>query len=175
MKKLILGLVIGVLIGTLGLVYVQKTKVVLPIDAIGKVFGIKVGWGKDLKQVEIDKSVSLNNDNSVLLPVGGIYNSAKMLVMEGIEREILSIGTNLMIVRFTFKKGAEVPWHTHINEQSSYILKGRLKLFIGDDELILSEGMSAIVPPNIKHKAIALEDTIDVNAFTPTRKDFLNN
>jgi quercetin dioxygenase-like cupin family protein len=98
---------------------------------------------------------------------------AKVLVMEGVEMETLSTGTNLMIVRFTFKKGVEVPWHTHMHEQSSYILKGSLKLLIEDEEIILTEGMSAIVPSNAKHKAIALEDTVDINAFTPIREDYL--
>lgn len=96
----------------------------------------------------------------------------KILVMKGVEREILSIGTNLMIVRFTFKKGAEVPFHTHEHEQSSYIQKGCLKILIEDQETILMEGMSAIVPPNAKHKAIALQDTIDINSFTPVREDY---
>jgi quercetin dioxygenase-like cupin family protein len=98
---------------------------------------------------------------------------AKVLIMEGVERETLSTGTNLMIVRFTFKKGTEVPWHIHMHEQSSYILKGSLKLLIEDQEITLTEGMSAIVPPNAKHKAIALEDTVDINSFTPIREDYL--
>jgi quercetin dioxygenase-like cupin family protein len=99
----------------------------------------------------------------------------KVLVVDGVERETLAVGKKLMVVRFFFKKGAEVPWHTHIHEQSSYIEKGKLKILIDDDskETILSKGMSAIVPPNVKHKAIALEDSIDVNAFTPVRKDYL--
>lgn len=97
----------------------------------------------------------------------------RTIVMEGVERETLATGQNLMIVEFTFRKGSEVPWHSHNHEQSSYILKGKLKLFIDEQEIILSQGMSAIVPPNVKHKAMALEDTIDINAFTPVREDYL--
>jgi quercetin dioxygenase-like cupin family protein len=98
---------------------------------------------------------------------------AKVNVTEGVERETLATGKNLMIVEFTFRKGAEVPWHSHIHEQSSFILKGKLKLLLEDKEIMLSSGMSSIVPPNIKHKAIALEDTIDINAFAPIREDYL--
>ncbi|MBS4007389.1 MAG: cupin domain-containing protein [Clostridium sp.] len=97
----------------------------------------------------------------------------KVLVMEGVERETLSVGKNLMVVRITFKKGAEVPFHTHEHEQSSYIQSGCLKLLIDEEEIVLTEGMSAIVPPNAKHKAIALKDTVDINSFTPVREDYL--
>jgi quercetin dioxygenase-like cupin family protein len=96
----------------------------------------------------------------------------KLQVMEGVERETLATGTNLMIVRFTFNKGAEVPFHTHLHEQSSYILKGSLKLIIENNEVILTEGMAGIVPPNVMHKAVALEDTVDINSFTPIREDY---
>ncbi|MDR5658861.1 cupin domain-containing protein [Serpentinicella sp. ANB-PHB4] len=98
---------------------------------------------------------------------------SKVLVLEGVERETLAIGTNLMIVRFTFKKGADVPWHTHPHEQSSYVESGCLKLFVEEDEIILKKGMSVVIPSNVKHKAIALEDTVDINAFTPIREDYL--
>lgn len=97
----------------------------------------------------------------------------RVTVLEGVERETLSVGANLMVVKFSFKKGAEVPFHTHKHEQSSYIQKGCLKLIINDEEMILTEGMSLIVPSGVKHKAIALEDTIDINSFTPIREDYL--
>lgn len=98
---------------------------------------------------------------------------SKVLVQEGVERETLSIGTNLMVVKFTFKKGADVPWHTHPHEQSSYIESGCLKLFVEEEEIILTKGMSAVISPNVKHKAKALEDTVDINSFTPIREDYL--
>lgn len=97
---------------------------------------------------------------------------AKVFVMEGVEREILASGVNLMVVRFTMNKGAEVPFHTHRHEQASYVQKGCLKLIIDNEEIILTDGMSAIVTPNTKHKIIALEDTVDIDVFTPIREDF---
>jgi quercetin dioxygenase-like cupin family protein len=97
----------------------------------------------------------------------------KIRVSEGVERETLAIGDRLMIVEFSFRRGSDVPWHSHVHEQSSYIVKGRLKLFIEEDELILTPGMSAIVPSNARHKAVAVEDTVDINAFAPVREDYL--
>jgi quercetin dioxygenase-like cupin family protein len=52
-------------------------------------------------------------------------------------------------------------------------VKGRLKLYVEEDELILTPGMSVIVPSNASHRAVAMEDTVDINAFTPVREDYL--
>jgi hypothetical protein len=43
----------------------------------------------------------------------------KIRVADGIERETLAIGDRLMIVEFSFRKGADVPWHSHVHEQSN--------------------------------------------------------
>jgi quercetin dioxygenase-like cupin family protein len=112
-----------------------------------------------------------------------MIHEPKVVVTEGVTREILATGKNLMIVQFTFRQGAEVPWHVHEHEQSSYIVKGQLKLLLGGQEdthegmpvseITLTQGMSAIIPPHVRHRAIALEDTIDVNAFSPIREDYL--
>ncbi|MGD0152922.1 MAG: cupin domain-containing protein [Thermacetogeniaceae bacterium] len=98
---------------------------------------------------------------------------SKVTVADGVERETLAGGEQLMIVRFTFEKDAGVPWHAHIHEQSSYIVAGKLKLFVEDEEILLTPGMSAIVPANARHRAVALAGTVDVNAFTPVREDYL--
>jgi quercetin dioxygenase-like cupin family protein len=102
---------------------------------------------------------------------------SKVVMREGVERETLASGKHLMVIRVTFKKGSGVPWHAHAHEQSSYIEKGQLKLLLmegqEEKEILLNQGMSAIVLPNVKHKAIAMEDTVDINSFTPIREDYL--
>ncbi|WP_151735392.1 cupin domain-containing protein ['Paenibacillus yunnanensis' Narsing Rao et al. 2020] len=97
----------------------------------------------------------------------------KIQVSPGVEREVLAVGNGLMVVRFTFAQGAGVPWHSHEHEQSSYIVKGRLKYWIGEQVVELTEGMSVIIPPHVSHRAEALEDTLDINSFTPIREDYL--
>lgn len=96
----------------------------------------------------------------------------KVKVWEGLFRETLAVGRNLMVVRFTFSKGAEVPPHRHPHEQSSYIVKGKLQYKVEGNELVLAEGDSCIIPPAAEHSVVALEDTIDINSFTPVRKDY---
>ncbi|MUV04655.1 cupin domain-containing protein [Flavobacterium rakeshii] len=75
---------------------------------------------------------------------------------------------------FTYKKGAVVPLHQHVNEQYSIITQGSVKVLAGGKEYIVKAGGGIIIPPNIPHSFIALEDnTIDIDFFTPARMDWL--
>jgi len=78
-----------------------------------------------------------------------------------------------MVVRFTFRAGATVPLHTHPHEQSSYIVTGKFRYVIAGKEHILLPGDSIVIPGHIPHEAEALEDTVDINSFSPPREDYL--
>jgi len=97
----------------------------------------------------------------------------RVKVSLGVEREILAIGEQLMLVEFAFEQGGVIDWHIHVHEQAGYVSKGKLRLLVADQEFILTEGMSSVVPSNVRHKAIALEDTVYINAFSPIREDYL--
>lgn len=94
-------------------------------------------------------------------------------VAKGVARDILVIGEQVMLVEFSFERGGEIDWHAHVHEQAGYVAKGKLRLLLADQELVLTEGMSSIVPSKVRHKAVALEDTIYINAFSPIREDYL--
>ena len=90
----------------------------------------------------------------------------------------LVTGERMMIAHVYLKKGAIVPKHSHENEQITYILEGALRFWIGEDgsdELIVSAGEVLTIPSNVPHKAEALEDTLDVDVFSPPREDWLNH
>jgi quercetin dioxygenase-like cupin family protein len=70
-----------------------------------------------------------------------------------------------------------VPKHEHHNEQISYILKGTLRFWLGDDEsevIDVAAGEVLTIPPNVPHRAEALDDVLDVDVFTPPREDWLS-
>jgi quercetin dioxygenase-like cupin family protein len=90
-----------------------------------------------------------------------------------IGRQLL-VGTNIMVAHVLLKKGARVPLHSHHNEQVTYVLEGALHFFIDNKELTVSAGEVLCIPPHVPHEAIALEDTVDVDIFTPPRQDWLN-
>ena len=89
----------------------------------------------------------------------------------------LITGTGMMIAHVYLREGAIVPLHSHMNEQVTYILEGRLRFWFGDDEsetLEVGAGEVLTIPPHLPHKAQALEDTLDVDVFTPPREDWLS-
>jgi quercetin dioxygenase-like cupin family protein len=88
----------------------------------------------------------------------------------------LITGERMMIAHVYLKKGDDVPRHSHDNEQLTYILEGALQLWFGENgerELIVRAGEVIVIPSNVPHRALALEDTLDVDVFCPPRQDWL--
>jgi quercetin dioxygenase-like cupin family protein len=92
-----------------------------------------------------------------------------------ITRKIVT-GERSMIAHVHLKKGDDVPRHSHDNEQLTYILEGALHFWFGDNgerELTVRAGEIIVIPSNVPHRALALEDTLDVDIFCPPRQDWL--
>ena len=85
----------------------------------------------------------------------------------------LAIGQNVMIGRLQLAKGAVVPPHKHVSEQITMIISGALKFTIDGKDITVQEGEVLVIPPNVVHSALALEDTDDIDAFSPLRVDWL--
>ncbi len=83
-------------------------------------------------------------------------------------------GQEIMLARVLLKKGCIVPEHSHHNEQLTYILEGALKFWIDGKEIVVNAGETLCIPSNMPHKAEALEDTVDLDVFTPPRADWIN-
>ena len=100
----------------------------------------------------------------------------KERVSDTLERRLVT-GERMMLAHVYLKKGAVVPKHSHDNEQLTYILEGALHFWIGADrkeEVIVRAGEVLVIPSNVPHEAVALEDTLDVDVFSPPRQDWLN-
>ena len=92
-----------------------------------------------------------------------------------ITRKFIS-SDRLMIAHVALKKGDDVPRHTHENEQLTYLLSGSMEFWIGandEQNLIVRAGEVLVIPSNVPHRALALEDTLDVDVFNPPRQDWL--
>ena len=100
----------------------------------------------------------------------------KEKVTDAIDRRLVT-GKRMMLAHVYLKKGAVVPRHSHDNEQITYILEGALHFWIGEDEsqeIEVHAGEVLHIPSNVPHKAEALEDTLDVDVFSPPRQDWLD-
>ena len=89
-----------------------------------------------------------------------------------LSRQMIS-GENATISQLFLKKGAAVPRHSHMNEQFSWIISGALKFVFDDREILVGEGEVLVIPANVAHSAVALEDTVDVDIFAPRREDWI--
>src|SRR3954470_1446716 len=101
---------------------------------------------------------------------------AKERVTDLLSRRLIT-GERMMLAHVYLDKGCIVPKHSHENEQITYILEGALKFWIGEDEskeVIVRAGEVLVIPSHVLHKAEALEDTLDVDIFSPPREDWLN-
>lgn len=90
-----------------------------------------------------------------------------------IERQFV-VGDQVMVAKLLLRKGCVVPMHSHVNEQITHIQSGALHFTVGGQEIIVRPGEYLCIPPNVPHTAVALEDTIDIDIFTPPREDWIN-
>ena len=86
-----------------------------------------------------------------------------------------------MIAQVLLKKGAIVPAHDHHNEQFTYILSGALRFWLdehadapGETFVDVHAGEVLVIPGGTRHRAEALEDTLDLDVFNPPRADWLD-
>ena len=95
-------------------------------------------------------------------------------VTEMISRKIVT-GEREMVAQVYLKKGALVPRHSHESEQMTYVLQGALKFLINGEEITVREGEVLHIPSWIEHQAEALDDTFELDLFSPIRQDWLDH
>jgi len=101
------------------------------------------------------------------------WESVPLEVMSDmISRKVIS-GDKAMVAQVFLKKGAVVPEHHHESEQITYILEGALIFEIEGKEIVVHKGEVLSIPSNVPHRAVALEDTLDLDIFSPIRVDWL--
>jgi quercetin dioxygenase-like cupin family protein len=96
----------------------------------------------------------------------------KEVLSPTIGRKIIS-GEKAMVSQVFLAKGAVVPEHHHESEQITYILEGALRFQIEGREIVVGKGQVLRIPSHVPHAAVALEDTLDLDIFSPIREDWL--
>ena len=95
-------------------------------------------------------------------------------ITEMISQKIVA-GEREMLAQIYLKRGALVPIHAHESEQMTYILQGALRFLVSGEEIIVREGEVLHIPANVPHQAEALDDTLELDVFSPVRKDWLRD
>jgi len=102
------------------------------------------------------------------------WNSIEVDALNPLLGRHFIVGQNIMLARVLLKKGCIVPEHSHPNEQLTFIAEGALKFWIDGKEIVVNAGEVLTIPPNMPHKAEALEDTVDFDVFNPPRADWMS-
>ena len=102
------------------------------------------------------------------------WNSVEVESLNPLLGRHFVVGQNIMLARVLLKKGCIVPEHSHPNEQLTFIAEGALKFWIDGKVIVVNAGEVLTIPPNMPHKAEALEDTVDFDVFNPPRADWMS-
>ncbi len=81
-------------------------------------------------------------------------------------------GVQTTVAQIFLRAGAVVPEHQHRHEQTTLLQSGRIVFFLEGGEVTLVAGSVLNIPPHIPHKVVALEDSVAVDVFSPTRDDW---
>lgn len=93
-------------------------------------------------------------------------------VTEMLSRKVIA-GERQMLVQSYVKRGCLVPRHVHDSEQMTYVLQGALKFWVEGDEITVREGDVLHIAAGVWHQAEALDDTFELDVFTPPRPAWL--
>jgi len=113
--------------------------------------------------------------------IKSIWNDIPLELLSSTISRKLAYNDKLMFAQVFLKTGAIVPAHEHINEQGTYILEGCLRFWLGEHadnpgEIFtdVCAGEVLLIPGGVRHRAEAIEDTLDLDVFTPPRQDWIN-
>lgn len=90
-----------------------------------------------------------------------------------IKFKTLVYGDKTLLAEFRLEKGALLPKHNHPHEQTGYLVSGRIDLTIGDATYQVAPGDSWCIHGSVDHHAIARENSVAIEVFSPVRKDYI--
>jgi len=82
-------------------------------------------------------------------------------------------GKETMLMHAVLDHGANVPEHSHPEEQISFVLEGRLAFQIDGEVCEVAAGEAVHIPAGAAHAVRALEPSIVVDVFSPVRMDLI--
>ena len=91
---------------------------------------------------------------------------------EGLTRQVLAWNNRMMLVHHRMQAEWIGAKHSHSHEQLVYIIRGRLRVTVGENAFEVGAGGSFIVPGEVEHQASALEPSEVLDVFTPFREEY---
>jgi quercetin dioxygenase-like cupin family protein len=91
----------------------------------------------------------------------------------GIDQKTLVYGERTLLTEFRLKEGSVIPRHSHPNEQTGYLISGRMVFTVGNEQFDARAGDSWCIAAGVEHSADVVEDAVAVEVFSPVREDYL--
>ena len=80
---------------------------------------------------------------------------------------------NMSLAYVSVAAGAELPEHSHHNEQVVNVLSGDFELVVDGEPHRLERGVVFVSPPDVKHSGKGLTACEILDVFSPIREDWL--
>ncbi len=84
-------------------------------------------------------------------------------------------GQSVMAVEVILDRGGIIAEHQHVHEQISLMISGKLEFTVGTEKKIVGPGETVLIPSNVPHSVVVLENAVVYDIFSPPREDFLSN
>lgn len=91
----------------------------------------------------------------------------------GLARKVLAYNDKLFLAEHRMDKGWVGAVHSHPHEQVVYVVRGHLRITCLGQTFEVRAGDSFVVRGGIEHGALALEDSLVIDVFTPCRDDYI--
>jgi len=94
-------------------------------------------------------------------------------LVQGVAMKTLAHGEKTLLAKFHLEKGAEIPRHRHIHEQTGFMVSGKMRFVIGTEFFDCEPGDTWCIPGDVEHGVQVLADSVVVEVFSPVREDYL--
>jgi quercetin dioxygenase-like cupin family protein len=97
---------------------------------------------------------------------------AAIPIATGTSRKTLAWGESTLVSEVTLASGGIVPRHSHPHEQTGYVVSGAIEFTLGERAIVLKAGDGYLIPGNLPHSCLALEDSVAIDIFSPVREEY---
>jgi len=91
----------------------------------------------------------------------------------GVDFVLLAHGQESMVTKMLYKKEDNVPFHSHPNEQSGYVISGKYRIVFEENDQMIEPGDSYTIPRDVEHRLEIIEPGEVLDIFNPPRRDYL--
>lgn len=105
------------------------------------------------------------------MPFLQIKDIPSIKLVEGYDAQFIHT-PNATYSHVRVEAGANLPSHSHFQEQVSYVLEGKFQLTVNGEPFLLEPGQVFVIPSNVPHSGLAITDCFILDVFTPVREDY---